>query len=38
MRENCTPSEGGKDREKEDGYLTADSYLKLMSKRPTHSP
>ena len=21
-----------------DGYLTADSYLKLMSKRPTHSP
>ena len=31
-RKNCTPSEGAKDQEKEDGYL------KLMSKRPTHSP
>ena len=30
--------EGAKGREKEDGYLMADSYLKLMSKRPTHSP
>ena len=37
-RGNCTPSEGAKGREKEDGYLTADSYLKSMSKRPTHSP
>ena len=37
-RGNCTPSEGAKGREKEDGYLMADSYLKLMSKRPTHSP
>ena len=32
LRENCTPSEGAKGQEKEDGYL------KLMSKRPTHSP
>ena len=29
------PGEGGRLL---DGYLTADSYLKSMSKRPTHSP